>query len=118
MLTGSVMSLNATFVVELVVFLAVLAIVAKFITGPLQDAMQQRRAEIDASMENVRRAEGLLAQAEADYHSRVAQARIDTRRITDGARRVADHLRDDGRQEARLRSEQLLTVRSRDKVRP
>lgn len=115
---ADVMALNATLVVELIVFLTVLVVVTRLVTGPLQDAMQRRRAEIDAGMESAHRAEQLLAQAETDYRSRVAEARRASRRITDDARRVAEYLRNEGSEATRQQSGHHQRRRNEDLAHP
>lgn len=90
---------NATLIVELVVFVIVLGILKRFVITPLQAAMWQRRAEIEASLEKARQAEELLVAAEADYQARLRQARQEAKAIIDAGRRVGDYLRQEGRRQ-------------------
>lgn len=90
-MTANFFNLNATFAVELAVFVIVFAVLSRFVIRPLQSAMRRRQAEIDESLAKARRVEELLAAAEADYQSTLDQARLEARRIIETARRMADH---------------------------
>jgi F-type H+-transporting ATPase subunit b len=91
------MSINATLVVELVVFVAVLVVLARFVIRPLQTAMQRRQAEIDEALAKARRVEDLLAAAEADYAATLAGARQEAAEIIAAGRRVASFLEQENR---------------------
>ncbi|HET9077630.1 MAG TPA: hypothetical protein VFN68_11920 [Acidimicrobiales bacterium] len=90
-MTASFFNLNATFAVELAVFVIVLAVLARFVIRPLQAAMRRRQAEIDQSLAQASRVEELLAAAEADYQATLDQARREARQIIQTAQRMADH---------------------------
>src|SRR5579875_3285344 len=92
MLSDDWLSLDATLVVELVAFAAVLAVVARFVIRPLQAAMARRRAEIEASLEKAREADEVLAAAQAEYDATIREAREEARFIVETARLVADDL--------------------------
>lgn len=90
-MTGSFFNLNATLAVELVVFVIVLAVLARFVIAPLQAAMRRRQLEIDDSMAKADRVEELLAAAETDYQATLDRARQEARRIIETAQQMADH---------------------------
>jgi F-type H+-transporting ATPase subunit b len=89
--TATFFHLNATFAVELAVFVVVLAVLNRFVIKPLQAAMGRRQAEIDESLAKANRVEELLAAAEADYVATLDQARREARQIIATAQRVADN---------------------------
>src|ERR1700758_888514 len=93
MLSTEVLSLDATLIVELAVFVVVLAVVARFVVRPLQAAMVERRGEIEAAEENARRARELLAAAEANYEAKINEARQEARRIIAAAESMGRYLR-------------------------
>ena len=101
---ASFMSINATLVVEVVVFIAVLAVLARFVIRPLQNAMRRRQAEIDAALAKAQRVEDLLAAAEADYAATLAGARQEAAEIIESGRRVGRYLEQEGRTGAPRRS--------------
>jgi F-type H+-transporting ATPase subunit b len=90
-MTASFLTLNATLVVEVVVFLVVLAVLARFVVKPLQAAMHRRQAEIDEALEKAQRVEDLLAAAQADYDATLARARREARQIIEAGRRMGSY---------------------------
>lgn len=88
-MSASFFNLNATFAVELAVFVVVLAVLTRFVIKPLQAAMQRRQAEIEQSLAKASRVEELLAAAEADYQLTLSQARREARQIIATAERMA-----------------------------
>jgi F-type H+-transporting ATPase subunit b len=97
--TASFLTLNTTLVVEVVVFLVVLAVLARFVVKPLQAAMHRRQTEIDETLQKAQRVEDLLAAAQADYDATLAQARREARQIIEAGRRIGTYFQEQ-RQEA------------------
>ena len=95
-MTASFFNLNATFAVELAVFVVVLAVLGRFVIKPLQAAMGRRQAEIDQSLAKANRVEELLAAAEADYVATLDQARQEARQIIATAQRMAANASQNG----------------------
>src|ERR1700691_2184514 len=84
-LAGIFLIPNATFIVELVIFIVILGIVAKYILPPLNRAMEKRQEEITASLaaaaaakeeadETRSQREGILEEARERARAIVAQA--------------------------------------------
>ncbi|MGH3564831.1 MAG: F0F1 ATP synthase subunit B [Pseudonocardia sp.] len=101
---------NATFFVELVLFLIVFWIFARFIIPPLSRAMRERDEMVRKQAEDREESGRRLRQAEERYQSALAEARAEAGRIRDEARadaqRVRDEMRDQADQEvARIRQE-------------
>ena len=96
-MTASFFNLNATFAVELAVFIVVLAVLTRFVIKPLQAGMRRRQAEIDQSLAKASRVEELLAAAESDYQTTLNQARQEARQIIATAQRMAANTTQDGR---------------------
>ncbi|MGH9068167.1 MAG: F0F1 ATP synthase subunit B [Acidimicrobiales bacterium] len=99
---------NATFFVELAVFLALFGIVARFIGPPLKRAMDRRQREIQAGLERGEEADRRLHAAQVDYQAVLDRARREARVIKDEARVVGDYLRQDGRQKGQEEHDRLL----------
>jgi F-type H+-transporting ATPase subunit b len=93
------MNVNATLIVEIIVFIAVLAVLARFVIRPLQTAMHRRQAEIDEALGKAQRVEDLLAAAEADYAATLARARREAAEIIESGRRVGSYLEQERRNE-------------------
>ena len=103
-MTASFMSINATLVVEVVVFIAVFVVLARFVIRPLQKAMYRRQAEIDAALAKAQRVEDLLAAAEADYAATIAGARQEAAEIIESGRRMGRYLEQERRTGASRRT--------------
>jgi F-type H+-transporting ATPase subunit b len=106
-MTASFMTINATFVIELVVFIVVLAVLARFVIRPLQAAMHRRQAEIDKAQAEARHAEELFAAAQTEYDATIAQARREARQIIEAGREIGTYLEQEGRQRARQHLERI-----------
>jgi F-type H+-transporting ATPase subunit b len=91
---------NATFVVELVAFLAVLGVVARFILPPISGAMHRRQEEIEAALDQGRQAERRLAEAEAEYQARLQHGRRQARLFIERAHGQGEQLRREARRKA------------------
>lgn len=99
---------NATFLVELVAFLAVFGIVARFLAPPLRRAMERRQREIEAGLARGEEADRRLREAEIAYQESLARARREARVIRDDARAVGDHLREEGRRRGQEEHDRLV----------
>lgn len=99
---------NFTFVIELVVFLVVLAIVAKYILPPIRQAMSERetgiRNAVEAAEHSRREAAGLAERRRETLES----ARAEARRIVDEANAAAEQFRAEGRRRGQDEYARLL----------
>lgn len=105
---GNFLIPDATLIVELLVFAVVAGVIARFVVPPLNKAMRQRSDEIEASLDKARQADALLLTTQADYDARLDEARGEARAITDGARRVAEYLREEGRKQGKEEYDRLI----------
>jgi F-type H+-transporting ATPase subunit b len=110
---------NATFFVELVIFLIVLGVLWRYAVPPVKRAMDERREMVRRQIEESQEASKRLADAEARYSQALAEARIEAAKIRETARADAQEIKDEMRQQAeqevaRIRQrgeEQLVTQR-------
>lgn len=91
---------NATFVVELVAFVAVLGVVARFILPPVSRAMRRRQEEIESALDMGRQAERRLMEAEAEYRAQLQRGRRRARMFIERAHGQGEQLRRDARRKA------------------
>jgi len=84
---------NGTFFVELLVVVAILFIVTKYILPPLNKAMEKRQATIRASLEAAEIARAEAAAAGDERASVLAQARDQAREIVAAAQALADQVK-------------------------
>jgi F-type H+-transporting ATPase subunit b len=109
--TGSIFLIpNGTFIAELVAFLIVLGIFAKYILPPLRRVMNEREAHIKSSIEAADQARAEAADLARSRRESLEAARQEARQIVDQANEVAEQLRDEGRQRGQAEYERLVVA--------
>ncbi|MDQ3826052.1 MAG: F0F1 ATP synthase subunit B [Actinomycetota bacterium] len=91
---------NATFFVELVIFLIVLGVLWRYAVPPVKRAMDERREMVRRQIEESQQASKRLAEAEARYSEALAEARVEAAKIREAARADAQEIKDEMRQQA------------------
>jgi F-type H+-transporting ATPase subunit b len=100
---------NATFIVELIAFLIILGILARYVVPPLQRMLAERQENIRKSLEEAEAGRELRRSAEAEYAAKVEEARREARSIIDQATETGERIRSDMQQRARAEYEALLS---------
>lgn len=113
---GNFLVPNWTFVAELIAFLIILGVVARYILPPVQKAMRERQQLIRQQVEDADEARRKLAEAQEAYKNALTEARVAAAEIRETARaeaqRTAEELRAQAQEEqARIvaRGEEQLT---------
>jgi len=101
---------NATFIVELVAFVIVLAFIAKVILPPLNSVLQQRAEKIQAELKAADEAKADAATADAERRSALESARHQAREIVAQANRTAEKVSADAQARAQAEYERLLAA--------
>lgn len=110
---------NATFFVELAIFLAILFVIWRYVMPPIKKAMNERQDMIRRQIEESERTRQRLQDAETRYQQALAEARVEAAKIRDTARADAQAIKDEMRQQAEQEvarvaqrgAEQLATAR-------
>lgn len=110
---------DATFLVELLLFVVILLVLNRWVVPPLTRAMRERQDMVRKQVEDSQEAVRQVQLAEQRYESALAEARGEAASIRDEARADAQRYRDELREQAdreveRIRShgaEQLATQR-------
>jgi F-type H+-transporting ATPase subunit b len=89
---------NDTLVVELVAFLGVLFVLAKWVLPPLNSAMEKRQATIEQALTDADTARRRAQEAEEEYRRVIEQARVEARALRDEAARLAEQARTETRE--------------------
>jgi F-type H+-transporting ATPase subunit b len=84
---------NATFVVELVIFLGVLGILAKYVLPPLNKVMDARQQAIAKSINDAEDAKKRANDLEEQQRQALEEARQQARTLKDEATKLGDQLR-------------------------
>lgn len=91
---------NATFFVELILFVIILIIFYRYIVPPLSKSMREREEMVRKAARDREEATRQLRQAEERYQSELSDARVEAARIRDEARAEAQEIRDEMKQKA------------------
>jgi F-type H+-transporting ATPase subunit b len=105
---------NATFVVELVAFLLVLAVLAKYVLPPLNKIMEERQATIRQALTDAEEAKRRATEAELEYKRVIDEARSQARAVVEEANRLAEQLRGERREKADHEYEQRVSQAAAD----
>jgi F-type H+-transporting ATPase subunit b len=115
---------NATFFAELVIFLAVLWVIWRYVVPPVKRAMKQRQDMVRNQVEESHAASERLEAAERKYQEALDEARTEAAKIREGARaeaqRIKEEMRDSAEQEVagiRQRGEEQLATQREQVVR-
>jgi len=91
---------NATFFVELAIFLAILYVIWRYVIPPVKKAMNDRQEMIRGQIEESERTRQRLQEAETRYQQALAEARVEAAKIREAARADAAVIKDEMRQQA------------------
>jgi F-type H+-transporting ATPase subunit b len=102
--SGNFLVPNITFVIELIVFLLILAVIYRYVVPIVQKAMRERQAMIDQQVKDAEEAKQQLAQAQESYQNALTEARAEAAQIRENARaeaqRTIEELRVQAQEEA------------------
>ena len=101
---------NATFFVELVIFLLVLGVVWRYVVPPVKRAMNERQEMVRRQIEESEQARTRLEEAETRYSEALAEARVEAAKIREAARADAQEIKDEMRQQA---EQEVVRIRQR-----
>jgi F-type H+-transporting ATPase subunit b len=87
--SGNFLVPDATFIAELIAFLIILGVLAKYVLPPIQKAMRDRQELIRKQVEDSERAQAQLAEAEKSYQNALSEARTEAAQIRENARAEA-----------------------------
>jgi F-type H+-transporting ATPase subunit b len=109
MLASNFLVPNGTIIVEVLAFLAVLGILARYVLPPINRALEQRQDEIRQSLQAAERARAEADETRAERHTIIEQARQQAREIVANANASAERVRDDSVQKGQQEYERLLS---------
>jgi F-type H+-transporting ATPase subunit b len=100
---------NATYIVELVAFLLVLWVLARYVLPPINKMMEQRQATIRQNISDAEEAKQRAQEAEAESKRHITEAQARARAVVDEANKVAEQLRAEKRQQAEEEANRIVT---------
>lgn len=99
---------NATFVVELLVFVVILMALGKYVLPPLNKALSERQAAIRRQFEEADAAKASAQAAEQEYRSQLVEARHEAARIREEAREEGAAIIAEMREQAQSESARIV----------
>lgn len=106
---ASPLALNLTFPVEIVVFLALLFLLARYVFPPIAKALQVRQQQISQALSEAEAARREVEESRQKERSDLAEARRQAQEILDRAQKLGEELRDELRQKGREEQEAMLS---------
>jgi F-type H+-transporting ATPase subunit b len=106
--TSSLLELNGTFLVEVIVFLVMLGVLAKWAYPPIIRAAEARSKQIEAGVRAAQESEKRLNEVKAEVEKILDDARGQAREILDRARREASLEQAEARAKARTEAQAIL----------
>lgn len=99
---------NATFIAELVAFVIILFVLAKWVIPPINKVLTDRQQKIRQQFQDLEQAQADAKEAEEAYRSQMGEARHEAARIREEAREEAQKIIADGRRQAQEESERIV----------
>jgi F-type H+-transporting ATPase subunit b len=106
--SGNFLVPNATFIVELVLFLIVFGVVAKFVIPRIQGVTGDRRRMVEQQRQDAEEARRQLDAAQKVYRDALSDARAEAARIREAARTEAQRTMDEARTAAQEESARIV----------
>jgi F-type H+-transporting ATPase subunit b len=106
---NSPLSLNLTFPVEIVVFLALLYLLSRYVFPPISNALKVRQQQIAQALSEAEAARREVDEARQKEKSDLADARRQAQEILDRAEKLGEELREELRQKGRQEQEAMIT---------
>jgi F-type H+-transporting ATPase subunit b len=116
------LAINGTLLAQILNFLILAAILAKFAYKPLMNMLEERRNKIAASIESAEKDKMEAQKLKQEYYDQLAQARTQAQAIVDKAEKLAEESKEEILTAAREESARLLKavqdeiVREREKA--
>jgi F-type H+-transporting ATPase subunit b len=100
---------NGTFIVEVIAFLIMLAILAKYVLPPINKALEERQDQIRSQFEASEKAQHDAAEALEEYKQQLADAREEAGRMREEARAQGAAIIAQMREQASTDAERITT---------
>jgi F-type H+-transporting ATPase subunit b len=105
---------NGTFIVELVIFLLLLGVLAKWIIPPINRALDNRIEQIQRNITDAQEAKQKATELEEQYQKTLEQGRAEARALKDEAAKVGEQLKAELRQQGEDEYRRLLDRANQD----
>lgn len=103
-------SINATLIAQILNFVVLLAVLAKFAYKPLLKAMEDRRSRIINDLDSAEQTRLDAEALKAQYAEQLDKARVEATAIVDKANKVAQNLHDEYMDQARAEKDSMMNT--------
>jgi len=110
MLSGIFLIPNGTFVVELLVFVAIVVLIAKKALPPIMKSLEDRQDKIRTSLEAASRAQEAANEAAQERERVLAEAREQGRQIVANAQSLSDQIKDESAGRGKAEYDRLIAA--------
>jgi F-type H+-transporting ATPase subunit b len=105
---GNFLVPNGTFIVELIAFVLVLLVLARYVLPPINKAMAERQEGIKSKYDELEEAKAKADAAEQEYRSQLVEARHEAARIREDAREEGAAIIAEMREQAQSEAARIL----------
>jgi F-type H+-transporting ATPase subunit b len=99
---------NATFIAEVIAFVIIIWVLAKYVVPPINKAMEDRQAAIRKQFAELDEAQAEARKAEADYKEQLNNAKHEAARIREEAREQGAQIVQDAREKASTEADRII----------
>lgn len=103
-------NVNATLIAQILNFLFLVIVLAKFAYKPLCNMMEERKNKIASDLEAAEKAKADAESVKAEYAEKLADARQEAQAIIDGARKTAQAAHDKIMADTKAEQEQVIAA--------
>jgi len=99
---------NATFIAEVIAFVIIIWVLAKYVVPPINKAMEDRQAAIRKQFAELDEAKADAREAEAEYKEQLNNAKHEAARIREEAREQGAQIVQDAREKASTEADRII----------
>ncbi|MDY4919599.1 MAG: F0F1 ATP synthase subunit B [Phascolarctobacterium sp.] len=103
-------NINATLIAQILNFLVLVFVLAKFAYKPLLGMMEERKNKIASDLESAEKAKNDAEAVKAEYAAKLADARQEAQAIIDNARKTAQQAHDKIMADTKVEQEQYVAA--------
>ena len=99
---------NATFIAEVIAFVIIIWVLAKYVVPPINKAMEDRQAAIRQQFAELDEAKADAREAEAEYKEQLNNAKHEAARIREEAREQGAQIVQEAREKAQTEADRII----------
>ncbi len=113
-LEAGLLDINGTLIAEIIAFLLMLGVLAKWVYPPIIKAAEARQNQIKQQLEQADKARTKAEERLQEAQAEIVGARVEAGRITEQANRAAERIQQEAEEKAREEARRIVEGASRD----